>query len=58
MLSRPQRQLLRLSLERPRSHKELAKITGISTAALKLRLFRLRERLRQILVRGKFLDEA
>jgi len=57
-LSPSQRRLLRLSLERPRSHKELGKIAGIGTAALTLRLFRARERLRQILQRGKLLDET
>ncbi len=57
-LSRSQRELLNLSLERRRSHKEMAKIAGIGTAALKLRLFRARERLRRILLRGKFLDET
>ncbi|HKD65362.1 MAG TPA: sigma-70 family RNA polymerase sigma factor [Candidatus Binataceae bacterium] len=57
-LSASQRRLLSLSLERPRSQKELARLTGISTAALKLRLFRARERLRQILLRGKILDET
>jgi DNA-directed RNA polymerase specialized sigma24 family protein len=36
----------------------MAKIAGIGTAALKLRLFRARERLRRILLRGKFLNET
>ncbi|HEV3113296.1 MAG TPA: sigma-70 family RNA polymerase sigma factor [Candidatus Binataceae bacterium] len=57
-LPRSQRDLINLSLERRRSHKEMAKIAGIGTAALKLRLFRARERLRRILLRGKFLDET
>ena len=57
-LSRSQRELLNLSLERHRSHKEMAKIAGIGTAALKLRLFRARERLRRLLLRGKFLNET
>jgi DNA-directed RNA polymerase specialized sigma24 family protein len=57
-LPRSQRDLVNLSLERRRSHKEMAKIAGIGTAALKLRLFRARERLRRILLRGKFLDET
>jgi RNA polymerase sigma factor (sigma-70 family) len=57
-LTPSQRSLLKLSLERPRSQKELAKMAGIGTAALKLRLFRARERLRRILLRGKILDEA
>jgi RNA polymerase sigma-70 factor, ECF subfamily len=56
-LTASQRRLLTLSLERPRSQKELAKVAGIGTAALKLRLFRARERLRRILLRGKILDE-
>jgi RNA polymerase sigma-70 factor, ECF subfamily len=57
-LTPAQRRLLKLSLEQPRSQKELAKLAGIGTAALKLRLFRARERLRRILLRGKILDEA
>lgn len=52
-LSRPQRELLNLSLEGRRSHKEMAKIAGIGTAALKLRLFRARERLRRIVLKGE-----
>lgn len=52
-LSRPQRELLNLSLEGRRSHREMAKIAGIGTAALKLRLFRARERLRRIVLKGE-----
>jgi len=44
-----QRELLKLALERDRSYQELAQISGLTTPALKSRLFRARESLRKIL---------
>lgn len=44
-----QRQLLELSLEKQRSHEELAAMTQSSVSAVKSRLFRARETLRGIL---------
>jgi RNA polymerase sigma-70 factor, ECF subfamily len=48
-LPRAQRELLKLAVERDRSYQELAQISGLSTQALKSRLFRARESLRRIL---------
>jgi RNA polymerase sigma-70 factor, ECF subfamily len=47
-----QRELLKLAVERDRSYQELAQISGLSTPALKSRLFRARESLRKILGKG------
>jgi RNA polymerase sigma factor (sigma-70 family) len=51
-LPRAQRELLKLAVERDRSYQELAQISGLSTQALKSRLFRARESLRRILGKG------
>ncbi len=52
------RQLLDLSLERPRTTEELARLTSSSVAAVKNRLLRARERLRKLVRRGKDTDES
>jgi RNA polymerase sigma-70 factor (ECF subfamily) len=52
-----QQNLLALSVERPRSYEELAELQHISVPALKSRLFRARDRLRQ-LVRKEAEDES
>jgi RNA polymerase sigma-70 factor (ECF subfamily) len=46
-----QQRLLALSIERPRSYEELARLQNLSVPALKSRLFRARDRLRQLLKR-------
>lgn len=48
-----QRHLLELSLDRKRSHEELASMTGTSVSSVKSRLFRARENLRGILFAGE-----
>jgi RNA polymerase sigma-70 factor (ECF subfamily) len=53
-----QRELLGLAFERNRSYEELAKISGLSTPALKSRLFRARESLRRILGKGTPRDDC
>ncbi len=50
-LTTGQRSLLALSVERPRTYEELARLQQVSVPALKSRLFRARERLRQLLRR-------
>jgi RNA polymerase sigma factor (sigma-70 family) len=52
-LGASQRQLLALSLERPRSYEELASLTHLSVSALKSRLFRARANLRRLVGRGE-----
>jgi RNA polymerase sigma-70 factor, ECF subfamily len=47
-----QRRLLELSLEKKRSHEELAAMTRTTVSAVKSRLFRARENLRGILLAG------
>jgi RNA polymerase sigma-70 factor (ECF subfamily) len=47
-----QRQLIELSLEKKRSHEELAAMTRTSVSSVKSRLFRARENLRGILLAG------
>ncbi len=48
-----QRQLLTLSIERPRSYEELAALSDLSVGALKSRLFRARAWVRRLLGRGE-----
>lgn len=48
-----QRHLLELSLEKKRSHEELAAMTSTSISSVKSRLFRARENLRGILLAGE-----
>jgi RNA polymerase sigma-70 factor (ECF subfamily) len=50
-LTTGQQSLLALSVERPRSYEEMARLQNVSVPALKSRLFRARERLRQLLRR-------
>jgi RNA polymerase sigma-70 factor (ECF subfamily) len=50
-ISARQRQLLALSIERPRSYEELAALSHLSVSALKSRLFRARAKLRGMLGR-------
>jgi RNA polymerase sigma-70 factor (ECF subfamily) len=52
-----QRQLVALSIERPRSYEELASLTGTSVPSVKSRLFRARERLRGLLKVGGHGDD-
>jgi RNA polymerase sigma-70 factor (ECF subfamily) len=47
-LAEGQRKLLELSLDTPRSYVELSRMTGLSVAAVRNRLFRARERLRSL----------
>jgi DNA-directed RNA polymerase specialized sigma24 family protein len=48
----PQRDVLRLSLEQPRSYEEMARLSQSSVPALKSRLYRARENLRALLLTG------
>jgi len=48
----PQREVLRLSLEQPRSYEEMARLSQSSVSALKSRLHRARENLRALLLTG------
>jgi RNA polymerase sigma-70 factor, ECF subfamily len=48
-----QRELLTLSIERPRSYEELAALSHLSVPALKSRLFRARATLRRLMSRGE-----
>jgi RNA polymerase sigma-70 factor (ECF subfamily) len=50
-LTAGQRQLLALSVEEPRTYEELARLQNVSVSALKSRLFRARDRLKQLLRR-------
>ena len=52
-LGTKQRELLDLAMERPRTYEELARLTHLSVAAVRNRLFRARERLRKLLRHGK-----
>jgi RNA polymerase sigma-70 factor, ECF subfamily len=52
------RQLLDLSMERPRTYAELARLTNLSVAAVRNRLFRTRERLKKLVGRGEDIDET
>jgi len=47
------RELLDLSMQRPRTYEELARLTNLSVAAVRNRLFRARERLKKLLGRRK-----
>ncbi|MGH6879081.1 MAG: RNA polymerase sigma factor [Rhizomicrobium sp.] len=51
-LSAEQRNLLQLSLQQKRSYEELARLSNTSVSAVKSRLYRARENLRQILLAG------
>ena len=51
-----QRELLALSIERPRSYEELAALSHLSVSALKSRLFRARATLRRLMGRGERVD--
>lgn len=51
-LPEEQRQLLRLSLEEPRSYEELAKLSRSTVSSVKSRLWRARENLRELLLMG------
>jgi RNA polymerase sigma-70 factor (ECF subfamily) len=57
-LGTKQRELLDLAMERPRTYEELARLTHLSVAAVRNRLFRSRERLRKLLRRGKDVDDT
>ena len=52
-----EKQLVALTLERPRSYAELAQELGVSIAATRSRLFRVRQRLVQLLSEGEWVDE-
>jgi RNA polymerase sigma-70 factor (ECF subfamily) len=56
-LTAGQQSLLALSVERPRSYEELARLQKVSVPALKSRLFRARDRLRQLLRREAQSDD-
>jgi RNA polymerase sigma-70 factor, ECF subfamily len=48
----PERELIGLAREQPRSYRELAQLTHLSLGALKSRLFRARARLKQLVADG------
>ncbi len=52
-LAAPQRQLLELSLEKPRTYEELAALTRSTVPSVRNRLFRARERLKQLVGLGR-----
>jgi len=52
-LATPQRELLELSLEKPRTYEELATLTRSTVPSVRTRLFRARERLRQLVGLGR-----